>query len=291
METKAEETHGDTCEAESTWRVLIVEDNDGLRGLLKTHLEGRGFDVCEARDAAEAHREMKECQIGAVLMDVFLPGEISGVTLAARFRKASKFLPVIFMTSTKDHPGLFDEDWLDKNGEHFFRKATARLRDEMARYIAACEQVKSNKVVNQLVTTVAKLVKNDTINGAAIAEHGAQLSTYSTVWSKWTLLKIVGGSLLSAATTLGAGLWYVTKDIVRADVANLHDVAAMKQTLDGVKRTVESMVVDKQLERQEKIALTGTLKRIEKNMPSVAPSPAAPTNRSRNEPHFSPADR
>ncbi len=64
-------------------RVLIVEDEVGLRSCLATYLETRGVEVAEAGSLAEAERLLDHRAFDAVVLDVGLP-DGDGLTLLER---------------------------------------------------------------------------------------------------------------------------------------------------------------------------------------------------------------
>ncbi len=79
-------------------RILIVEDKDSLRTMLRHALESDGHDVVEARDEAEALRALHDAQPVLVLSDLRLPeGDGFGVLRAAK--EADEEIPVIVMTA------------------------------------------------------------------------------------------------------------------------------------------------------------------------------------------------
>jgi two-component system phosphate regulon response regulator OmpR len=62
--------------------ILVVDDDDRLRALLKKFLSEQGFMVTAAADAAEARRKMAWYAFDLVVLDVMMPGE-SGLDLLA----------------------------------------------------------------------------------------------------------------------------------------------------------------------------------------------------------------
>ena len=66
-------------------RVLVVEDHDDTREMLKTVLEMNGFVVCEAIDGESAVRTAVAEQPDIILMDVSLP-VMDGVSVARSIR-------------------------------------------------------------------------------------------------------------------------------------------------------------------------------------------------------------
>jgi DNA-binding NtrC family response regulator len=78
--------------------ILLVEDKDSLRAMLRLALEGQGHTVIEARDQAEAVQALRSSRPGVVLSDLRLPeGDGFGVLRAAK--ELDPELPVIVMTA------------------------------------------------------------------------------------------------------------------------------------------------------------------------------------------------
>lgn len=78
--------------------VLLVEDKDSLRTMLRHALEGQGYAVIEARDESEARAALGQSLPAVVLSDLKLPdGDGFGVLRAAKDADAD--LPVVVMTA------------------------------------------------------------------------------------------------------------------------------------------------------------------------------------------------
>jgi DNA-binding NtrC family response regulator len=78
--------------------ILLVEDKDSLRAMLRLALEAQGHAVCEARDQPEAVQMLRSTRPALVLSDLRLPdGDGLGVLRAAKELDAE--LPVIVMTA------------------------------------------------------------------------------------------------------------------------------------------------------------------------------------------------
>ena len=96
-------------------RILIVEDKDSLRTMLRHALEREGHVVAEARDEPEAVRLLAESQPAVVLSDLRLPkGDGFGVLRAAKDQDSET--PVIVMTaygSIEDAVAAMKEGALD----------------------------------------------------------------------------------------------------------------------------------------------------------------------------------
>jgi DNA-binding NtrC family response regulator len=78
--------------------ILLVEDKDSLRTMLRHALEARGYHVDEARDQSEAVQKLRDGAPAVVLSDLRLPvGDGLGVLQAAK--DVDPELPVIVMTA------------------------------------------------------------------------------------------------------------------------------------------------------------------------------------------------
>ena len=89
------------CKGEA--KILLVEDEDGVRGLIVQHLLGCGYTILEADDGAEALSicQQNAGQIDLLLTDVVLPG-MRGTKVAERFREINPKGRVIYMTGYTD---------------------------------------------------------------------------------------------------------------------------------------------------------------------------------------------
>src|SRR5688572_33075690 len=82
----------------SSFPVLLVEDKDSLRVMLRHALEGQGHTVVEARDEAEALQQLRQGRPAVVLTDLKLPtGDGFAVLRAAK--ELDPELQVVVMTA------------------------------------------------------------------------------------------------------------------------------------------------------------------------------------------------
>jgi two-component system phosphate regulon response regulator OmpR len=77
--------------------LLIVDDDERIRGLLQKFLVRNGFLVSVARDAAQARRILAGLEFDLIVMDVMMPGE-DGVTLTRELRKRMG-TPILLLTA------------------------------------------------------------------------------------------------------------------------------------------------------------------------------------------------
>ncbi len=81
-------------------RVLIVEDEPDIRGLLAFHLEREGYQVFKSNNGADALRQVRARPPDLVLLDLMLP-EMDGLEVCRRLRQdpATAPLPIVMLTA------------------------------------------------------------------------------------------------------------------------------------------------------------------------------------------------
>ena len=77
--------------------LLIVDDDERIRGLLQKFLIRNGFLVSVARDAAQARKILAGLEFDLIVMDVMMPGE-DGVSLTRDLRKRMT-TPILLLTA------------------------------------------------------------------------------------------------------------------------------------------------------------------------------------------------
>lgn len=112
-------------------RILVVEDEDRLRGLIVRALTEEGHVVDAAADGEEAAYLLKEVSFEAVVLDWMLP-KLSGVDLCRKMRESGDWTPVIMLTARddlEDRVGGLDAGADDYMVKPFaFTELSARLR-------------------------------------------------------------------------------------------------------------------------------------------------------------------
>jgi two-component system response regulator ResD len=78
--------------------VLIVDDEEPLRSLVRLYLEQEGFQVDEAVDGKEALQKINANQYNLVVLDLMMP-VLDGWEVCRLVRKNKKDLPIIMLTA------------------------------------------------------------------------------------------------------------------------------------------------------------------------------------------------
>src|SRR3954453_22523600 len=82
-------------------RILLVDDDPGLRTLLKTTFGVADVDVVEAESAEAARRRIRAARPDVIVLDVNMPGT-TGLELCAELKgaAATREIPVVLLTGS-----------------------------------------------------------------------------------------------------------------------------------------------------------------------------------------------
>ena len=79
-------------------RILLVEDEENIRDLVKLNLELEDYEVVATDNGREALRLFGEQHFDLLILDVMLP-EIDGYQICEQVRLTNMEVPIIFLTA------------------------------------------------------------------------------------------------------------------------------------------------------------------------------------------------
>lgn len=82
---------------QSATRILVVDDEERIRRLLRMYLEKEGYEIDEAEDGESALQKSLDHDYDLILLDLMLPN-IDGIEVCERLRQV-KSTPVIMLTA------------------------------------------------------------------------------------------------------------------------------------------------------------------------------------------------
>ena len=82
-------------------RILVVDDEDALRRLLREYLESNGFQVEEAPDGADALTIARGRIFDAIILDLMLP-DMSGHEVVDEMRNEGVTTPILMLTGHRE---------------------------------------------------------------------------------------------------------------------------------------------------------------------------------------------
>ena len=81
----------------NNFHILVVDDDDRIRELVKEYLEEKNFLVTTARDSLDAKKKLEILKFDILILDIMMPGE-SGLSLTKEVKK-NKSTPIILLTA------------------------------------------------------------------------------------------------------------------------------------------------------------------------------------------------
>jgi len=79
------------------FHILVVDDDDRIRDLVKQYLQEKKFLITTAKDAYDAKTKIKIIKFDILILDVMMPGE-SGLSLTKELKKNNS-MPIILLTA------------------------------------------------------------------------------------------------------------------------------------------------------------------------------------------------
>ncbi|MGQ9776929.1 MAG: response regulator [Thermodesulfobacteriota bacterium] len=99
-------------------KILVVEDEEGLRLLYQEELEGEGYEVITARNGKEAIQKLEE-KPDLIILDIVMP-IMDGMEALGRIMSKERNIPIILNTS---YPG-YRQDFMSWAADAYVNKST-----------------------------------------------------------------------------------------------------------------------------------------------------------------------
>jgi two-component system phosphate regulon response regulator OmpR len=128
-------------------QILVIDDDQELRDLLRDYLTRQGIEVSVLHDAASLERRLERERPDLIVLDLMMPG-VDGLTALRQLRAAGDDIPVIMLTARADDVDrivgleLGADDYLGKpfNPRELLARVQAVLRRRRSIPSAAPEQ-------------------------------------------------------------------------------------------------------------------------------------------------------
>ena len=79
------------------FHILVVDDDNRIRDLVKQYLEENHFLITTAKDASDARKKIEIIKFDIIILDIMMPGE-SGLSLTEEIKKKDT-IPIILLTA------------------------------------------------------------------------------------------------------------------------------------------------------------------------------------------------
>ena len=128
-------------------KILLVEDDHGAAAFIRTLLEQAGHEVERAATGAESLDLLGRSDYGAIVLDLMLPGGMSGFDVATAVRDAGNQIPVLMLTALEQEEDIVRgldvgaDDYLTKpfgEGELLARLRAMERRSQPTADIVLC---------------------------------------------------------------------------------------------------------------------------------------------------------
>ena len=154
-------------------KILVVDDEEDLREILRFNLEAEGFEVATAASAEEALETInfQPSAVNLILLDVMMD-RMSGFEMAEELRRRGDNTPIIFLTARDAHDdqlqgfGVGADDYITK--PFSFDTVLARVK-------AVLRRTNQNNQSNQ--NTPNTLTKREHLILQLFREHPGQFFT------------------------------------------------------------------------------------------------------------------
>lgn len=113
-------------------KILIVEDEEGLRLFYKEELEAEGYDVLTARNGKEAIQQLEKGKPDLIILDIVMP-VMNGLEALGRILGKERKTPIILNTS---YPG-YRQDFLSWAADAYVTKSIdlSELKDKIREFL------------------------------------------------------------------------------------------------------------------------------------------------------------
>jgi two-component system, NtrC family, response regulator PilR len=95
-------------------KIMVVDDEPGIRELLFEALSEKGFDVTSAKDGRESLRFLKKNKFDLLITDINMP-HLNGIELLKKMKTAGRKEKIVIMTGS-----ALDETAVSKDIPHIY---------------------------------------------------------------------------------------------------------------------------------------------------------------------------
>ncbi len=154
-------------------RILIADDEDGLRWVLEKGFRGAGYQVTAVKDGTAALREAEAQPFDLILLDIRMPG-IDGLTLLGQVREKRPDAQVVIMTA---HGTVETAIQAMQRGAYDYLAKPFDLDEALL----LAERALTARRLSQEVTSLKTGLKEVWEFGALVGRHPTMQEVYKTI--------------------------------------------------------------------------------------------------------------
>ncbi|MBD5645103.1 response regulator transcription factor [Clostridium botulinum] len=146
-------------------KILIIEDDEDIRDILKLYLEGQSYEILEAENGVQATKQLVK-QPDLVILDLMLP-DIDGLSICKNIRK-KYYYPIIMITAKNaDQDKILGlsygaDDYITKPFNPL--EVVARVKAQLRRYKQYDENITDTESIYYKALTLNQKSKQVSIN-------------------------------------------------------------------------------------------------------------------------------
>ncbi|WP_425544802.1 response regulator transcription factor [Clostridium subterminale] len=150
-------------------KILIIEDDEDIRDILRVYLEGQSYEIWEAENGAEAMKQLVK-QPDLIILDLMLP-DTDGLSICKSIRKKYHY-PIIMITAKNaDQDKILGlsygaDDYITKPFNPL--EVVARVKAQLRRYKEYAENTTDTERIYHKGLTLNQKSKQVNINGRDI---------------------------------------------------------------------------------------------------------------------------
>ena len=110
-------------------KILIIDADEAVAGIYRTQIEAAGYEVEVALDGGTGFHDLYKINPDALLLDLLLPGDLSGSEILKKTRAQKKFEKVPILVFTNIYTRDVEEEAKNAGVMRLFNKAAATPRD------------------------------------------------------------------------------------------------------------------------------------------------------------------
>jgi len=122
-------------------KILVIEDQNELRKLVKNFLEDYGYVVDEAEDGEEGYHKINMNSYDCLILDLNLP-KLDGIEIARKVRKEGSGIPIIMLTARSE---IYDKIEGFDNGADDYITKPFDMKELLARVEAVLRRSQKNQ--------------------------------------------------------------------------------------------------------------------------------------------------
>ena len=103
-------------------KVLIVDDQEMIRKLVKMTLSSHNFDISEANNADEALQMVLKTRPDVIILDIMMPGELNGIEACKKIRQIPGFEETIILMLSAKTQEIDKEEGMDAGATDYLVK-------------------------------------------------------------------------------------------------------------------------------------------------------------------------